>query len=254
MAESFGSDAERYDRARPRYPIALADRILAESPRATDAGRDVLDVGIGTGISALPFGELGAHVLGVEADARMAEYARHRGFDVEIAKFEDWDEAGRTFDTVIAGQAWHWIDPVIGAQKAAAVLRPAGLIAVFWNVMQFPTELGRAFDAVIARTLPESPFAGISVGVNAYGGQFDKASQGIRATESFTEPEQWRFDWQRVYSRDEWLDGLPTSAGFDRLPPEKIGQYVEGIGEAIDAVGGRFTMDYATVAVTASRR
>ena len=47
VAESFGSDAGRYDRARPSYPGALVDRIVAVSP-----GRDVLDIGCGTGIAA----------------------------------------------------------------------------------------------------------------------------------------------------------------------------------------------------------
>jgi hypothetical protein len=42
VAESFGSDAERYDRARPSYPAAMVDRIVAASP-----GPDVLDVGCG---------------------------------------------------------------------------------------------------------------------------------------------------------------------------------------------------------------
>src|SRR6266568_1546609 len=39
VAESFGADAERYDRARPSYPQAMVDRIIAESP-----GPDVLEV------------------------------------------------------------------------------------------------------------------------------------------------------------------------------------------------------------------
>jgi hypothetical protein len=35
MAESFGTDAERYDRTRPRYPDALVERIVAASPSFT---------------------------------------------------------------------------------------------------------------------------------------------------------------------------------------------------------------------------
>ncbi|MBO0837835.1 MAG: SAM-dependent methyltransferase, partial [Actinobacteria bacterium] len=50
VAESFGADAARYDRARPSYPSALVDGIVAGSP-----GRDVLDVGCGTGIAARQF-------------------------------------------------------------------------------------------------------------------------------------------------------------------------------------------------------
>ena len=90
VAESFGSDAERYDRARPSYPGALVERIVAASP-----GPDVLDVGCGTGIAARLFQATGCGVLGVEPDARMADLARQSGVDVEVAKFEDWDPAGR---------------------------------------------------------------------------------------------------------------------------------------------------------------
>jgi len=32
VAESSGSDAERYDRARPRYPDAMVEAIVAASP------------------------------------------------------------------------------------------------------------------------------------------------------------------------------------------------------------------------------
>ena len=47
VAEGFGTDAERYERARPAYPDELVERITQESP-----GPDVLDVGCGTGISS----------------------------------------------------------------------------------------------------------------------------------------------------------------------------------------------------------
>jgi predicted TPR repeat methyltransferase len=83
IAESFGADAERYDRARPRYPTAVVGAIVAASP-----GRNVLDVGCGTGISSRQFQAAGCTVLGVEVDARMAAWARDRGLDVEVATFE----------------------------------------------------------------------------------------------------------------------------------------------------------------------
>jgi SAM-dependent methyltransferase len=114
VAESFGSDAERYDRARPSYPGALVERIVAASP-----GPDVLDVGCGTGIAARQFQAAGCRVLGVDPDARMADLARQSGVESEVATFEAWDLGGREFDLVIAGQASHWVDPVVGAARAA---------------------------------------------------------------------------------------------------------------------------------------
>jgi SAM-dependent methyltransferase len=78
IAESFGSDADRYDRARPRYPGALVDRIVADA-RRSQPSPDVLDVGCGTGIVARQFQAAGCRVLGVDPDARMADLARRHG-------------------------------------------------------------------------------------------------------------------------------------------------------------------------------
>jgi SAM-dependent methyltransferase len=87
-------------------------------------------VGCGTGIAARQFQAAGCRVLGVDPDARMADLARRGGIEVEVARFEAWDPAGRDFDAVIAGQAWHWVDPVAGAAGAARALRPGGRLAV----------------------------------------------------------------------------------------------------------------------------
>ncbi|GAA2985578.1 class I SAM-dependent methyltransferase [Streptosporangium longisporum] len=249
VAESFGADPGRYDRTRPRYPDALVERIAAAAP-----GRDVLDVGIGTGIAARQFLAAGCTVLGVEADARMAGWARERGLGVEVAPFETWDDAGRTFDAVVAAQTWHWVDPVAGAVKAARVLRPGGRLALFWNVNQPPPEIAEAFLEAYRRVLPDLPiYDRVMPALEAYGVMFDKAADGIRQAGAFGEPEQWRFDWERSYTRDEWLDQVPTFGGHSRLPQDKLREILDLIGAAIDAAGGAFTARYATVAVTTAR-
>jgi hypothetical protein len=81
-----------------------------------------------------------------------------------------------------------------------------------------------------------------------------KAADGTRqAGGAFSEPEQWRFDWDRRYTSDEWLEQVPTMGGHTQLAPAKLDELLAGLGAAIDAVGGGFTMNYATVAVTAAR-
>jgi SAM-dependent methyltransferase len=250
MAESFGCEAERYQRTRPTYPKAMVDAVLAAS-----RGRDFLDVGIGTGISAWPFQQEGCRVLGVEPDPRMAELARARGLEVEIAKFEEWDAGGRTFDVLMAGQAWHWVEPVAGASKAVEVVRPGGRIALFWNVMAFPPDFAEGFSAVYRRLVPEFPFfqTGAPGGAAAYAPLFDKAIDGLRQSGGFDEPEQWTFDWERSYSRLEWLEQVPTFGGHALLEPERLDELLAGIGEVIDAAGGSFVMGYSAVVVTATR-
>ena len=252
IAESFGSDPARYDRARPPYPEALIRRVIASSP-----GNALLDVGCGTGIEARQFQAAGCTVLGIEPDARMAAFARERGVDVEVAKFEGWEPAGRQFDAVVAGTAWHWVDPIAGAAKAAEVLRPAGLIAPFHHVFQYPPDVLRALSEAFLEVVPDSPFnlgnIGSKPAVEAYQPLFDKIADGIRAAHGFTDPNHWLFEWERTYSKDEWLDQLPTHGNLTQLPPQKLATVLDRVGTAIDKLGGRLTMPYATVAVTARR-
>lgn len=252
IAEGFGGDAERFERTRPGYPDALADAVLAAS-----SGRDVLDVGIGTGISARPFSRRGCRVLGVEPDERMAALARQSGLEVEVSTFEAWDPAGRRFDLVIAGQAWHWVDPVAGAAKAAHLLRPGGRLALFWNVMSLPPAFADACAAVYRSVVPAFPFfrdgAAVSAGASSYAALLDQAVSGIVRSGLFGEAERWLFDWVRTYTRDEWLDTVPTFGGHSQVPPETLNALLGGIGDVITAAGGSVRVDYAAVVVTAAR-
>ncbi|MCT9007894.1 class I SAM-dependent methyltransferase [Streptomyces rhizosphaerihabitans] len=250
-AESFGSDAERYDRARPRYPEALVERIVSGNP-----GTGLLDVGCGTGIAARQFQAAGCTVLGVDPDPRMADVARRLGTEVEVARFEAWDPAGRDFDAVVAAQSWHWVDPVVGAAVAQRVLRPRGRFAAFWHVLQLPAEVGKATAAACRRAMPDSPFdfeAMTRPAVDVYRPMLAKAADGIREVGGFDEPEEWTFTWEWSYTRDAWLDVMPTQGALTRLPADTLASVLEEVGTAIDAMGGRFTMPYTTVAVTAVR-
>jgi SAM-dependent methyltransferase len=250
MAESFGVDARCYDRARPGYPDALVTRIVTGSP-----GPDVLDVGCGTGIAARQFQAAGCTVLGVEPDARMADFARSGGLRVEVATFESWQPAGRMFDAVIAAQSWHWVDPVAGTVKAARVLRPGGRLAIFGHVYEPPAEVAEPFAAAYRRAAPDSPINGQPARrpLDLYQAAYAKLADRIRETEQFDDPEQWRFDWERSYTRDQWLDLLPTTGGLTQLRPDQLAGILDAVGDAIDSLGGRFTMRYTTLATTAAR-
>jgi SAM-dependent methyltransferase len=255
VSEGFGTDAQRYHRARPDYPAALFERIAQSLPGAE---RSVVDVGIGTGIAAALLREAGLDVLGVEPDERMAALARAAGFTVEIARIEDWDPAGRAFGAMTAAQAWHWVDPVAGAAKAASALAPGGPLAVFWNSFIPPAEVNAAIGAVYARVMPlvapSAPSLGGGMpGPDGYRQLCDRAADAMAASGAFGPPEHWRFDWSRDYTTAEWLDATATFGGWSRIPADGQREILDGIGAAIDNVGGAFTMGYATVGVAAAR-
>jgi SAM-dependent methyltransferase len=185
----------------------------------------------------------------------MAAFAAERhGLAVQVAKFEDWDPAGRLFDTLTAGMTWHWVDPAAGAEQATRVLRPGGRIALFWNAFQVPANLAEAFARVYAEILPDQPMYqhGIRAGKEVYAPLLTSTADRLRET-GFERAEQWRDEWQHTYTRTEWLDLFPTFGGHSLLPRETVAALQEAIGAEVDAAGGEFGVEYATVTVTALR-
>lgn len=252
IAEAFGDDPDRYDRTRPGYPPRLVDAVLGALPGGPV--RRVLDVGIGTGLSAHGFRDAGCHVLGVEVDERMAARAREHGFEVEVAAFERWDDRGRRFDAVVSGQAWHWIDPDAGAATAARVLRPGGRLALFWNAADPPPEIAAGFAEVyrtVATGLPFTPWT--TPATDGYARILAAVGDPLRRTGQFTEPEQWRETWTAVVGRDQWLDLVPTSGGHSRIAAGPLQALLAGMAEVIDDHGGSFPLTYTTVLIGATR-
>ena len=185
----------------------------------------------------------------------MAEFAQASGVPVEVATFEAWQPGDRTFDAVIAAQSWHWIDLAAGAAKAAALLRPEGRLAIFGHVFEPPAEIAEPFATALRAAAPDSPLAGEPARrpLRTYQALYGKVADTIAATGHFCEPEQWEYDWEQIYTRDEWLDLLPTTGGLTQLTADQIANILVAVGNAIDAVGGHFVMAYSTLAVTALR-
>lgn len=243
-AGSFGEDAAQYDRSRPSYPSQLVDDLMADSPQR------VLDVGCGTGIAGRLFSARGCDVLGVEPDPRMAEVARGHGLAVEVSTFEQWDPHGRTFDLLISGQAWHWVHPLRGPAKAAGILAPGGRLAAFWNYGSHTPDVSAAFDRVYESVAPELR--------GAYAlGKLPPDDGGRKAidAEGHYEPTEVRtYEWRRRYTRDEWLDQLPTHSDHRLLPPKRLAALLEAVGKTIDDLGGSIVVSYRTQLITARRQ
>jgi len=249
MAESFGVDARGYDHARPTYPEELIERVVAGRPEPT-----VLDIGCGTGIAARQFQSAGCVVVGLDPDARMVAYASEQGLEAEVATFEEWEPAGRSFDIVTAAQSWHWVDPAVGPRKVADLLHPGGRLAIFSHVFEPPDDIAAAFAEAYRRAVPDSPFTGQGRRpLEMYQTGYARIADSLRQTATFESVEQWRFDWTLPYTRDEWLDLLPTTGGLTQLPVDRRAPILDAVGAAIDARGGSFTMEYVTLCATGLR-
>lgn len=132
QALSFGAAAGFYDRYRPSYPPEAVAWALG-SPTGT---LRVVDLGAGTGILTRVILGLGHEVLPVEPDQAMRAQlasatpgtAPLAGLSTDIPLPDDSVEA------IVAGQAYHWFDPVRSHVEIARVLRPGGTFAAIWNM------------------------------------------------------------------------------------------------------------------------
>jgi SAM-dependent methyltransferase len=249
----FDQQAEVYDRSRPSYPDGAIDELLGPAP----VGLDVLDVGCGTGIASRQMAKRGANVLGVELAPRMAEIARCHGIDVEIAAFEAWDAAGRSFDRVTSAQAWHWLDLPVATLKAASVLRPGGRLCLVWNAGWQPDDLADALEEAYASVVPHDAhrlFRGYAVdrGEDAKTG-LESEIEAISSVSELGAPTEKWFPWTRAYRRDQWLDQLVSRSDHAALEPAVRARLFEAIGRAIDDHGGLFVMTFETVLISATR-
>jgi SAM-dependent methyltransferase len=244
-ARAFGQVAELYDRTRPNYPDELLDGLLVHGAAS------VLDVGCGTGILGRAFLARGCAVLGVEPDHQMADVARSHGLTVEEATFEEWDRRDRTFELLVAGQAWHLVDPALGAERAAAAVTPGGTAALMWNHAVMPDDLVTALRDVYARCAPES-VTPVVIHRPESGPSTTEAC--FAATSRFDEPVHEKFTWHRTYGRQAWLDQLHTHSDHLLMDPDAREALLAEVGRVIDDQGGSFEMTYECHVTTFERR
>jgi SAM-dependent methyltransferase len=130
---TFDRAAELYDKARPDYPEQTFEDLFALG--GLERGAAVLELGCGTGKATRHLAQRGCRVVCIEIGENLAAVARRNLgpfplVEVITSPFESWEPRESRFDMVFAATSWHWLDPDVRYEKAAHVLRPAGVLAI----------------------------------------------------------------------------------------------------------------------------
>jgi SAM-dependent methyltransferase len=141
---------DAYVRGRPGYPAAAVGRLVAEMGIAP--GRDVLELGAGTGAFTRELVGTGARVLALEPVDGMRGRLVEALPQVEIVggQAERIELPAGSADAVVVAQAFHWFDGERALREIARVLRPGGRLGLIWNVrdesVDWVAALGRILD------------------------------------------------------------------------------------------------------------
>ena len=111
----------------------------------------------------------------IDVGASMIEVARERVTAGDVTflavPFEELDAAEASFDLVISGAAFHWVDPEVRFRKAARLLRPGGWLAVAGYDERYDEPLGSALDRMwLARSADDGAWATRPADAEAIGG------------------------------------------------------------------------------------
>jgi SAM-dependent methyltransferase len=124
----FSRSADGYARFRPKYPATLFDWLAEVTP----ARGLCVDVGTGSGQSAVELGERFARVVALDpSEAQLAKATPHARVTYRRGEAEATGVEAASTDLVAASQAFHWFDHPRFYDEVRRIARPGGIVAVW---------------------------------------------------------------------------------------------------------------------------
>jgi SAM-dependent methyltransferase len=251
---SFDANAGDYRDGRPGYPPRVYE-VLAERCGLA-AGTRVIEIGAGAGHATTELIARGAHVVAVEPGEALAAILRARCPTTTIVhgEIETAEISGAPFDLAVAATAWHWVDAARALPRVAALVRPGGWFAVWWNEFGDPaqrTAFRVALDDVYRRFLPDEMHdptdTPLSMRVEEWterlrrGGHFDRVD---------AEMIRWSYRLTSDRARRLWA----TFPNVNELSPADRTGFLDGVGDVVDRFDGAVDDPYVTAIYVARRR
>lgn len=167
---AYDALAADYDGGRTGYAHDLYDALVSYGLKPS---MNVLDVGCGTGLASGPLAENGFSVTGVDPSEPMLAYARknHPTMKVVAGRAEALPFKDRSFDALVSAQTFHHVERAQAMREALRVLRPGGIIAIWWKriMSDDPVEVIRR-ELFAAMDLGMPPSGGLNGGFREFYG------------------------------------------------------------------------------------
>lgn len=152
---SFDALVTEYSAGRLGYANDVYNNLVAFGLQPSHA---IIDIGCGTGLASGPLIENGYHVTGVDPSEPMLAVARERYPEAKWVRgtAEALPVDAASFDVAISAQALHHADARTALAEIKRVLRPGGIIAIWWKGLAGDDPVKQLRDS-IARDMGVAP-------------------------------------------------------------------------------------------------
>ncbi len=150
--DRFSDRVEDYVRYRPGYPHEVIETLQGNCGLTTHAA--IADIGCGPGNLAVVFLENGNTVFGIEPNAPMRAASekvlqKFPRFHPVDGRAEATTLPPASVDFAVAGQAFHWFEPIATRAEFRRILKPAGWVALIWNERAGASAFDHAYEAML---------------------------------------------------------------------------------------------------------
>lgn len=260
LRNTFDQDASLYEEVRPGYPNALFLDIIKFSE--ISEGSKILEIGCGTGQATLPFAQQGYAIHCIELGANLAAIAKHKlkaypKAQVSVGNFEEFPLKEKTFDLVVSATAFHWIDPEVGYQKAADVLKPNGTLALFWNkpvqTIQDSSDCFHAIQNIYKRVVPE--MAKLFNALPHPNAVPTLIKDELNRSNLFEEVTVLKYRWTTEYTSQSYIKLLNTYSDHIALEEDTRAKLFNDIVTLVETdFNGRIVKEYLSILYLAHRK
>ena len=253
---TFDEDPAVYDRVRPSYPEPLFDEVWRFAGGSSPLR--ICEAGAGTGKATASLLKRGAHVTAVEIGRDLAAFMRDKfAGDANLCivdeAFETAALAGSSFDVVFSATAWHWMDSQVRLERAAALLREGGTLAIV-DTIQVRAETDQGyFDA--SQAIYRKYEDGDPPPLDGPGQHQPPALAELRGSPIVEEPVLSRYRWDQTYARPDYQDLMRSYSNMRAMALEDREALIAELGELIDAdYGGAVTRPLEITLTMARKR
>jgi SAM-dependent methyltransferase len=255
----FDQEVDAYERARPSYPEALFDDLIAYVSAGGLSGPfEVVEVGPGTGKATASLLARGMRVTAIEHGAEMSAFLRRKFEDdarlqVANARFEDAQLTEGAFDAVVSATAFHWIEPEVRLVKSHSLLRAGGAIAII-ETNQISSEVDRGFFdrclPIYQRYRPDERNHSLPVGEDLVPDIFGE----IEASALFDDVRLYRYRWDQTYPTAAYADLVRSYRRTQQHPREEREALIADLCELIDAEFDGYVVRPLVMTLVAGRK